>query len=151
MVIIKLILERYPTINIKNIYLISDYDLFNDNGNSINSRHVIEREVLKLFLNRHVNVYTLTFNEFNRLLLGNNSLKHERVLCFSINSQILIRNVNSNRLNNFREIEYKIIGEFYRRWLTEYEKTIFMIQSNNKSKIPLEISRSTIINQNTNR
>ena len=103
--IIEELLRLYPTIKIKNIYLISNYNKV------VNNQNIAYAKFLTLLPNINKNIHTLTFENFNKLLLENCLFKKsEKVICFSINSQI---NVNNAK---------KDIGVFYKIWLMIYKR-----------------------------
>ena len=80
--IIEELLRLYPTIKIKNIYLISNYNKV------VNNQNIAYAKFLTLLPNINKNIHTLTFENFNKLLLENCLFKKsEKVICFSINSQ----------------------------------------------------------------
>ena len=131
--IIEQLLKNYPIIRINNIYLISNYD---SHHVANNTRSVIVAKFSTLLLG--TSIHPLTFKEFNILLLENTLFRHnEKVLCFSINSQIV-----GNRCNNRNE-PYEYIGLFYRIWFIKYKRHILMLGTD-KTGFPIKISNNLL-------
>ena len=107
-------------INIKKIYLISDYNL-----NNINYNKNI-KEIFYTFLNKETIIQMHTFETFNNLYFFSqtrNNIINENIICFAINPQLAYENkINRNKVNNN-------IANFFRYWINTYKKKIICIKT----------------------
>jgi len=132
--IIEELLKKYPLIRINNIYLISNYD--SANNRTHNTKSIVIAKFLTLLPN--TSIHPLTFEEFNILLLDTTLFRHnEKVLCFSINSQIV------GKAGTNRNKPYESIGLFYRIWFMKYKRHILMLGTD-KSGFPIKINNNLL-------
>jgi hypothetical protein len=107
-------------LNIKKIYLISNYLL----NNIVYINNI--KEIFYTFLNKKTSIEMHTFETFNNLYFFSqtrNNIINENIICFAINSQLAYENkINRNKVNNN-------IANFFRYWINTYKKKIICIKT----------------------
>jgi hypothetical protein len=105
-------------IDIKKIYLISDYNL-----NNINYNKII-KEIFYTFLNKETIIQMHTFETFNNLYFFseiNKNISNDNIICFAINPQITSEKSSRAKV-------YNNIANFFRYWINTYKKKIICIK-----------------------
>jgi hypothetical protein len=106
-------------LNIKKIYLISDYNL-----NNINYNKII-KEIFYTFLNKETIIQMHTFETFNNLYFFseiNKNISNDNIICFAINPQITSEKSSRAKV-------YNNIANFFRYWINTYKKKIICIKT----------------------